>query len=171
MADAPRHEPRLHPPLAGVLSAYGMGLADRRVLRERTVEVPLEAGVTGELAGHLDGLEEDARAELRDQGVEEINISILRRVHLRYGGTDTALIVDLADRARMVADFEAAHKRRFGFLMEERGHVAEAVSVEAVCPTDAFEDEEIKPIPGVAGLKPLDTVFMVSGAGRSRPRL
>ena len=155
-------------PLAGVLSAYGMGLADRRAMRERTVEAPLEAGVTAELAGFLDGLEGDARAELHDQGVDEGNITVLRRVHLRYDGTDTALIVDLAERARMVADFEAAHKRRFGFLMEERGHVAEAVSVEAVSPTDAFEDREIQPIPGVAGLKPLDTVFMVSGADRSR---
>ena len=155
-------------PLAGVLSAYGMGLADRRAMRERTVEVPLEAGITVELAGHLDVLEEDARAELSDQGVDEENITVLRRVHLRYDGTDTALVVDLADRAHMVADFEAAHKRRFGFLLGGRGHVAEAVSVEAVCPTDAFEDKEIKPIPGVAGLKPLDTVLMVSGAERSR---
>ena len=155
-------------PLAGVLSAYGMGLADRRAMRERTVEAPLEAGITAELAGYLDGLEEDARAELHGQGVDEENISVLRRVHLRYDGTDTALIVGLADRARMVADFEAAHKRRFGFLMENRGHVAEAVSVEAVCPTDAFEDMEIEPIPGVAGLKPLDTVFMDSGAKRWR---
>jgi 5-oxoprolinase (ATP-hydrolysing) len=155
-------------PLAGVLSAYGMGLADRRAMRERTVEAPLEAGITAELAGYLDGLEEDARAELHGQGVDEENISVLRRVHLRYDGTDTALIVGLADRARMVADFEAAHKRRFGFLMENRGHVAEAISVEAVCPTDAFEDMEIEPIPGVAGLKPLDTVFMDSGAKQWR---
>ncbi len=155
-------------PHAGVLSAYGMGLADIRAMREAAVEEPLEAGLTGDLAPRFDALEAEVRAEVRDQGVDETKITVHRKVHLRFEGTDTALIVDFSDRARMTAEFEDAHQRRFGFVMPERGHVAEAISVEAVGTTETVEDAEIKDIPGVADLQPLDVVDMYSGGETHR---
>jgi len=79
-------------PYAGVLSAYGMGLADVRALRQRSVEARLEAGLTAELAAQLAVLEDDARAEVLDQGVKSDHITVLRKVHLRYDGTDTCLL-------------------------------------------------------------------------------
>ena len=155
-------------PYAGVLSAYGMGLADVRAMRQRSVEARLEAGLTAELAAQLAVLEADARAEVLDQGVKSDHITVLRKVHLRYDGTDTALVVDFAERARMEAAFTEAHRRRFGFVMPGRGHVVELLSVEAIGTTDTVEDAEIAPIPGVAALKPLDVVRMYSGGVRLR---
>ena len=155
-------------PHAGVLSAYGMGLADVRAMRQRSVEARLEAGLTADLAAQLAVLEADARAEVHDQGVKSDHIAVLRKVHLRYDGTDTALVVDFAERARMKAAFEEAHRRRFGFVTPGRGHVVELVSVEAIGTTDTVEDAEITPIPGVAALKPLDVVRTYSGGVRHR---
>ncbi len=150
-------------PHAGVLSAYGMGLADIRAMRERAIETRLEAGVTGQLARHLDQLEAAARPEIRNQGISAERTTVLRKAHLRYDGTDTALMVDFADRARMSAEFEHAHKQRFGFVMPGRDLIVEAISVEAVGTTDTAEDVELTTMPGVPGLQPLDTVAMVTG--------
>ena len=147
-------------PHAGVLSAYGMGLADISAMRERAVEAPLEAGITGELARYLDILEAEARAEVRGQGIGDDRITVLRQTHLRYAGTDTALIVAFDTRARMQAAFEAAHKRRFGFVMPGRGYIVEAVSVEAQGATETADEPELETMPGVAALKPVDVVRM-----------
>ena len=113
-------------PFAGVLSAYGMGLADVRVLRERTVEVKLAADVMGLLASHLEVLEAEAHAEVLAQGVPAAKVTVLRKAHIRHEGTDTALVVAFGQPARMIADFEAAHRQRFGFSGEGRGHVVAA---------------------------------------------
>ena len=119
-------------PLAGVLSAYGMGLADQIAMREASVEQPLGAEGLAAARATLDELATAANAEVAGQGVAQAAITVHRRVHLRYQGTDTALVVDLADPAAMTAAFEAAYRRRFAFLMEGRPLVIEAVSVEAV---------------------------------------
>ena len=119
-------------PLAGVLSAYGMGLADQIAMREASVEQPLGAEGLAAAGATLDALADAARAEVAGQGVAAAAITVHRRVHLRYQGTDTALVVALDDAAAMTAAFEAAYRRRFAFLMEGRQLVIEAVSVEAV---------------------------------------
>ncbi|MFM7505431.1 MAG: hydantoinase B/oxoprolinase family protein, partial [Rubrivivax sp.] len=119
-------------PLAGVLSAYGMGLADQIAMREASVEQPLGAEGLAAAGATLDALAEAARAEVAGQGVAATAITVHRRVHLRYQGTDTALVVALDDAAAMTAAFEAAYRRRFAFLMQGRPLVIEAVSVEAV---------------------------------------
>ena len=123
--------------LAGVLSAYGMGLADQSAMRERAVERRLDELAGGVLAAELDALAESARAALLDQGVAPERIEVLRRVHLRYEGTDSAIVVDLASPEAMTAAFEAAYRRRFSFLMPGRKLVVEAVSVEALGRSDA----------------------------------
>ncbi|MFN8895301.1 MAG: hydantoinase B/oxoprolinase family protein [Betaproteobacteria bacterium] len=119
-------------PLAGVLSAYGMGLADQIAMREASVEQPLGAEGMAAAGATLDALAEAARAEVAGQGVAAGAITVHRRVHLRYQGTDTALVVALDDADAMTAAFEAAYRRRFAFLMQGCPLVIEAVSVEAV---------------------------------------
>jgi len=131
----------LHP-LAGVLSAYGMGLADLRTLKEQAVEHEFGPDMLGDVAATLDGLAAEAREAMRKQGVAKTDMTTLRRVHLRYQGTDAALIVDESDHAGLIRQFEAAHKQRFGFVMPDKPLVVEAVSVEVVGHTEQPEESE-----------------------------
>ncbi|MFZ5790735.1 MAG: hydantoinase B/oxoprolinase family protein [Pseudomonadota bacterium] len=84
-------------PMAGVLSAYGMGLADVRTMREAAVEAKLDAAAVAEALDRLAGLEADARAEMHAQGLADAALTAVRRVHLRYEGTDAPLIVTLPE--------------------------------------------------------------------------
>lgn len=123
-------------PLAGVLSAYGMGLADQSVMRQAAIERRL-ADAASLVAERLDALAADAEAALRRQGLGQGSIQVRRRMHLRYEGTDTALVVPHGPVAEAQAAFEAAYRQRFAFLMTGRPLVVEAVSVEAVGAGDA----------------------------------
>ncbi|MDA1101125.1 MAG: hydantoinase B/oxoprolinase family protein [Proteobacteria bacterium] len=127
-------------PLAGVLSAYGMGLADVRAMRERAVESVLDDALMTELTATLDELAADGLAELHGQDIDDRRITILRKVHLRYQGTDTALVVDFADEGAIVRAFEEAHRQQFGFIDPSKAHVVEAVSIEAVGAGEPVED-------------------------------
>jgi 5-oxoprolinase (ATP-hydrolysing) len=122
-------------PLAGVLSAYGMGLADQVEMREKAVEAKLGAA---SLEKDLDTLAQGASDELVLQGVEASRIRVLRRVHLKYEGTDTALIVPFGATADMTAAFEAAYRKQFSFLMPGKGLIVEAISVEALSAGESF---------------------------------
>ncbi len=145
-------------PLAGVLSAYGMGLADQTAMRQRAVEAKLDDSCV--LEDVAEELAVQARAELVRQGALPGQVRTVRRVHLKYDGTDTALAVELAPRERMVADFEAAYRKQFSFLMPGRALVAETVSVEAIAAADASQ-ERISPRTGKAN--PVARVRMFSG--------
>ncbi|MCE9659383.1 MAG: hydantoinase B/oxoprolinase family protein [Burkholderiales bacterium] len=123
-------------PLAGVLSAYGMGLADQATLRQAAIELPLASA--GAAPGErLDALAAEALAELERQGVARAQIVVHRRVHVRYEGTDSAIVVPFGDAAAVQAAYEAVYRQRFAFLMSERRLIVEAVSVEAVGAGDA----------------------------------
>jgi 5-oxoprolinase (ATP-hydrolysing) len=124
-------------PFAGVLSAYGMGLADLRSLREQAVEKPLAEEVMPELAALLDRLAEDGAAEMRAQGIAPAQIGVQRKAHVKYDGTDTPLVVPYGTRETIASGFAQAHKQRYGFVMPEKPLVVEAVSVEVVGATDA----------------------------------
>jgi 5-oxoprolinase (ATP-hydrolysing) len=117
-------------PLAGVLSAYGIGLADIIAMREQAVEAPLTQDLLAGLPAILAPLEADARAELAADGVPADRTAAAHRAHLRYQGTDTAVIVPVGPLAQMTAAFEAEYTRRFSFLMPGKTIIAEAVSVE-----------------------------------------
>ncbi|HTQ91999.1 MAG TPA: hydantoinase/oxoprolinase family protein, partial [Streptosporangiaceae bacterium] len=117
-------------PLAGVLSAYGIGLADIIAMREQAVEVPLTGESLERLPGTLGPLERDARAEVAAEGVPPERITAVPRAHLRYQGTDTAVIVPVGSLEDMTAAFEAEYSRRFSFLMPGKPVIVEAVSVE-----------------------------------------
>ncbi|MDX2219149.1 MAG: hydantoinase B/oxoprolinase family protein [Burkholderiales bacterium] len=142
-------------PFAGVLSAYGMGLADITVLREKATELTLAGETLATLCAEADGLADEAAAAVRAQDVADADIVVHRRVHLRYEGTDTALIVPLGEVSAMQQAFEALYRQRFSFLMPQRALIAEAVSVEAVGrqvkPRDA---EEAAVNGGVKGAEP-----------------
>jgi 5-oxoprolinase (ATP-hydrolysing) len=147
----------LHP-FAGVLSAYGMGLADVRALRERQVEAPFEAAVVPALEEAFVALEAEARDEILDQGVAAENIVLQRKVHLRYEGTDSPLLVDFGSLEDMKRAFEDSHRQRFGFIAPDRKLVAEAVSAEAIGTTEAVQDLESEAASGGSDAEPIDRV-------------
>ena len=130
-------------PLSSLLSAYGMGLADIRSVRQQAVEAPFGNKARKSLEIAARRLAGDAIGEVAGQGVAANKIKLHVRAHIRYAGTDTALIVDagmsvgrsvmkLASLEKMKAAFERAHKARFGFIDRGKDLVIEAVSVEAV---------------------------------------
>ena len=123
-------------PLAGVLSAYGMGLADITAMREQSVEVEFNDANCRLLDDTLVDLAVAARNEVLGQEVPPERIRIVARIHLRYEGTDTALVVPFVETAATLAAFEAAYRARYSFLMPGRALIVEAVSVEAIGTTD-----------------------------------
>ncbi|WP_311268738.1 hydantoinase B/oxoprolinase family protein [Sphingobium sp. WCS2017Hpa-17] len=117
-------------PLGGVLSAYGMGLADRRAVRERTLALPLgDAALDAALAS----LAADARADLPQADRIE---TLLR---LRYDGTDSLFDVPLSDTETMQADFLAQHQARFGFA-GKGAILIDMARVEAIASTQEAMD-------------------------------
>jgi 5-oxoprolinase (ATP-hydrolysing) len=124
-------------PLAGVLSAYGMGLADQNVIREQAVEATLTEAAMAGIAQQLHALAASASAELQRQAVNAGALHVHQRVHVRYLGSDAALIVPFGSLVQIEAAFEAAYRQRFAFLMQGKALVVEAVSVEAVVAGDA----------------------------------
>ncbi|WP_369185178.1 hydantoinase B/oxoprolinase family protein [Streptomyces sp. Y1] len=125
----------LVPPMAGVLSALGIGLADTTVLREHAVERPLADGEMAAVRDRADELAAAATGELRDQGVPQDRIRLARRARLRYRGTDATISVPLSEPAAMRAEFEERHRATYSFLMD-RPLVIEALAVEGTGVTE-----------------------------------
>ena len=119
-------------PFAGVLSAYGMGLADIRALRERAVEAPLDDALMPALGSVLDDLAAQADAELQEQDIPDARIEILRRAHIRYEGSDTPHAIEFGTPQEMQARFEDAHHRTYGFIMPQKRLIVEAAAVEGI---------------------------------------
>ena len=119
-------------PLAGVLSAYGLGLADLRSMREQSIEKPLTQALILQIRHRMAQMACEAKDEVRRQGYDGSEVMTVDRVHLRYEGSDTPLIVEFADYETLVERFKAAHQQRYGFLMDDKGYIVEAISVEAV---------------------------------------
>ncbi|WP_437994347.1 hydantoinase B/oxoprolinase family protein [Sorangium sp. So ce145] len=127
-------------PLAGVLSAYGMGLSDQSAIREAAVERRLDEAGLSAAREALGRIGRDAEAELVGQGFSPERVRLVRRVHVRYEGTDTALVVPDGSAEAIRAAFDAAYRRRFAFLMPDKALVLESVSVEAIGPGEAAEE-------------------------------
>lgn len=139
-------------PYAGVLSAYGMGLADVRVIKEQAIEAKLTPEIITELTENFQYLAQQGIAEIQAQTTENldhtITLEIINRVHLRYEGTDAVLfipfdkIVDdfvpneltlrvVTERSRS-AEFDQLYFSRYGFTMPEKNLIIEAISIEAI---------------------------------------
>ncbi|WP_437616891.1 hydantoinase B/oxoprolinase family protein [Sorangium sp. So ce834] len=127
-------------PLAGVLSAYGMGLSDQSAMREAAVERRLDEAGLAAAGEALARIGRDAEAELVGQGFSPERARLIQRAHVRYDGTDTALVVPYGSAEAIRAAFEAAYRKRFAFLMPDKALVLESVSVEAIGPGDAAEE-------------------------------
>lgn len=127
----------LHP-LAGVLSAYGMGLADIRAMRERTIEKNLSQNSLQEIKVITEELAKDARQELIQQEIDEVGIAIDTKLHVRYDGSDVSLEVSLGDYPAVVSEFETAYKNRFGFLMGDKPLIISTAVVEAIYSDEQF---------------------------------
>jgi 5-oxoprolinase (ATP-hydrolysing) len=152
-------------PLAGVLSAYGIGLADVTAMREAAMEALLTDELGPDLRAALDKLDSEARAELTGQGIPPGRIRAVHRVHLRYDGTDTALVVPAGTPQDMTAAFEAAYLRRFSFLMRDKPITAEAVSVEIIGASEPMAE-----LPELPELAELAEPAGVPGSARLEPQ-
>jgi 5-oxoprolinase (ATP-hydrolysing) len=145
VADALGMETVFIHPYAGVLSAYGMGLADQTAMKEQAVEMPLSADTLPQLEDLADRLAADATASLEAQGAKPEDVRTARSLHLRYAGTDAALIVPLRDLDTILSGFTAAHRARFGFATPDRPVVAETVAAEATLPGTVTAEAELQP--------------------------
>lgn len=139
----------LHP-YAGVLSAYGMGLADVRAIREAGVEQPLTPGIIPHLQKLMEALGIQAGSELNIadpstyQGKEEkidAALEIVRKVNLKYEGTNSTLTINFdLDVTTMQQEFEIEHKLRYGFIQLEKTLIIESISVEVIQKMDTPEE-------------------------------
>ncbi len=149
VADALGMERILIHPFAGVLSAYGIGLAELKAVRDASWLRPLSE----DFSVGLSALEQVARQDLTDQGIDEARIALRRRARLRAPGSDTTIEVGVADASAMRAAFEELHRKRFGYVEDEEP-VIEALSVEAVAATDT---SFVAALPPGAGAEAIST--------------
>ena len=119
-------------PLAGVLSAYGMGLADARLMKQATVEEPLTPDLMVRLAEILAELGRAGAAELASRQFPGDRIRAEARAYIKYRGSDTALEVAFGSRESLIEGFEAAYQRRFAFTLPDVPLVVESVAVELI---------------------------------------
>lgn len=127
-------------PFAGVLSAYGMGLADLGVSRQQTVNTLLSEEGTAQLMPLLERLAAAAIAELTQQGVDGTDCEVLCTAYLRYEGTDSTIGVAWGSAAQMQEAFAARHQTLYGFAAEGRSLIIESLSVEAIGGAAAIEE-------------------------------
>ncbi|MFL1464177.1 hydantoinase B/oxoprolinase family protein [Roseococcus sp. DSY-14] len=147
----------LHP-FAGVLSAYGMGLADQSAIREAAVEAPLEPGGMDAIAATLARLEAEGRAELQRQGADPAALRATHRLHLRYAGTDAFLPVPMGAHGAVLHAFTEAHRARFGFATPERPVIVEAAIAEVTLPGEAVAEAPLSPRAADEAIPELDRV-------------
>jgi len=131
-------------PFSSLLSAYGMGLADIRSTREQAIELalgPISLAAIKTIGARIG---KSVKDEVAGQGVPLAKIKVFVRAHIRYAGTDTALVVAAGVAPAMKRAFENAHKARFGFIDRAKQIVIEAVSVEAVGGGAKFSEKSLK---------------------------
>ncbi len=155
-------------PFAGVLSAYGMGLADQVVIRGAAVEAPLDG--MAPLAATLDRLVAEAEAALRRQGATGA-LSAARRLHLRYAGTDSFLPVPFGGREEVLEAFTAAHRQRFGFATPERQVIVEACIAEVTAAGERVVEAPLPPRESGAPQAADQVALFCEGAGCLAPVL
>jgi len=132
VADALGMKTVLIHPHAGVLSAYGMGLAQIRAIKSQAVERRLDTKLLPRLKQLAAKLGKAARAEVKGQGIAASDIEVVNTLHVRYQGTDTPLLVGLAKLPAIKKQFEQLHRQQFGFTDSGKALIVEAISVEAM---------------------------------------
>ncbi|WP_314251722.1 hydantoinase B/oxoprolinase family protein [Streptomyces kutzneri] len=171
VADALGIRTVLVPPMAGVLSALGIGLADTTTLREQSVELPLAEASMRRIRIVADELEAAARAVLHDEDVPAERVRVTHTARLRYDGTDTTVTVALSDAPAMTEAFEASHRTMYSFLLD-RPVTVEAVSVEATGLTPQPDLSHLAATtPADDGIRPDSVPLYADGAWRDVPSL
>ncbi|MDT3688072.1 MAG: hydantoinase B/oxoprolinase family protein [Pseudorhodoplanes sp.] len=150
-------------PFSSLLSAYGMGLADIRATRQQAIEEPFGVKSLAALKKIGTRLGKETKGEVAGQGVPAKSIDVIVRAHIRYAGTDTALVVKAGTLAAMKAAFEKAHKAQFGFVDRKKDLVIEAVSVEAVGGGAKFREKTLKTTRGKLPSPTRRTKFFSAG--------
>ena len=150
-------------PLSGLLSAYGMGLADIRATRQQAIEEKFGDGAKKTVEELGQKLGADAAREVEGQGVPSTDITVFVRPHIRYAGTDTALEVPAGSLDEMKTAFQNAHRARFGFIDESKDLVVEAVAVEAVGGGARFVEADEPPVAGALPAPARTTRFFING--------
>jgi 5-oxoprolinase (ATP-hydrolysing) len=171
VADALGMKKVLIHPLASVLSAYGMGLADVRAMKQRAIEAELTDDLMPDLERAIDELAAEGREELLAQQVPEERTLTRPRIHVRYSGTDTPLEVEAGTRDELRARFEEEHESRYGFTVEGRSLQVEQVAVEAVGHMASVEEpeHELDPHDDDDPLEPADRVRMITASAPHQP--
>ncbi|MEH6624932.1 MAG: hydantoinase B/oxoprolinase family protein [Motiliproteus sp.] len=157
----------LHP-LAGVLSAYGMGLADIRSLRQQAVEQLFEPALIQPLLQQFKTLEQHAANEVLQQGVSPSQLQSRYKVHLKYQGTDSSLEVPFDDYLGSEAAFADAHRQRYGFIVDDKPLILEAISVEAIGVSEQLDNHlaTLTPRSKQQQLHPIGTLDLCSEGQR-----
>ncbi len=151
-------------PFSSLLSAYGMGLADIRATREQAIELAFGPESRAAILRIGGTLGKDVKHEVAGQGVPLAKIKVIVRAHIRYAGTDTALVVNAGTLPAMQRAFEKAHKARFGFIDRTKQIVVEAVSVEAIGGGARFNEKTLKRSRGKLPPPARRTQFFSGGA-------
>ncbi|MEM9772453.1 MAG: hydantoinase/oxoprolinase family protein, partial [Cyanobacteria bacterium P01_D01_bin.73] len=120
-------------PYAGVLSAFGMGLADQRKIAERAIEATLEPALQPQLEQVFSELSTELSTELESDAAADLpNVSQVKTARLRYAGTDSPLVVTFDSLEEMKRDFETQHRQQFGFILADKPLVVEAIALEII---------------------------------------
>ena len=119
-------------PYAGVLSAYGMGVADLRTMRQKSLDLLLKGESMLQVKSVFLELEKSAIKEILEQGVFIKQTQVLRKVCLKYEGTDSSLMIDFCECSVMTRAFESKHLKRYGFTMEGKSLRIDSLVVEVV---------------------------------------
>ena len=168
VADALGCREVLLPALAGVLSAWGIGRAEPRCIRRRSVEAALAHWPRADAEAAFDALTRLANAELVRQGVEPAAIALRHTAQLRLAGSDSALEVRWGPRDQMHSDFAAAYRRTYGFLEETQSLIVAAISVEAASRPTHSATQVAAPRPISQGV-PLAVPAWVEGRWQAVP--
>ena len=129
---------------AGVLSAYGIGLADSRTINDLAIELNLNKDIIESLSIQFNNLKKQGREEMIAQNLNSEKLRYSSRIYLRYEGSDSALAVRFSEYQEIKSNFENIHKARFGFISPEKLLIVESIQVEVSCPSEHVESKNNK---------------------------
>ena len=129
---------------AGVLSAYGIGLADSRTINDLAIELNLNKDIIESLSIQFNNLKKQGREEMVAQNLNSEKLRYSSRIYLRYEGSDSALAVRFSEYQEIKSNFENIHKARFGFISPEKLLIVESIQVEVSCPSEHVESKNNK---------------------------
>lgn len=153
---------------AGVLSAFGIGLADSQIINDLAIELELDGEIINTLANKFNDLEAKGREEMLAQDLSSNNLIYIARVFIRYDGSDTALAVKFSSLDKMQSNFERTHKSRFGFISNEKALFVESIQMEVLCQSDNIQGEEFEIHTGATNKLAIKDVYM-DGKTRKTP--